>query len=449
MWAKLHFNRFLRWVLTTLLSIIFPFATIKNPGGSRQQQKSYRKLPVQSAINSDLKSDTEVEENVADKSKGSENEDASINEKRKDSNMLKECNQGHADHDNVDVNVDVPIDVDAVIAALGEGSNMTFIDTFNKQLCGEKYQQSEIDSDEYDFESCKKRVEDGSQDPKTLATLAKMYLFNLGGAPLNVVNGCELMGKYLRITLEEEKDKKDPTKIVNRACDPRTTMDFLAELGGHLLGAPTTTEPKQYLPKEMLDGARACELYKRAANDYNDILSTKVLGGKIYMTGQYAEIGAPFDLDEGMYWLLRGAKMGDGQSAFQLAGIFASKMVPINIDLHIQWLLVADKFGYEPEAQQFLELAYACQRRERNPNHCHACSWCKVKEKIGGKKFLKCSKCKNALYCSRECQVKHFKMHNTECKRSVEYTEAVEMIHNKIDEGTLKAYPDWELARMK
>ena len=30
-----------------------------------------------------------------------------VNEKSKDSNILKECNQGHADHDNVDVNDNV------------------------------------------------------------------------------------------------------------------------------------------------------------------------------------------------------------------------------------------------------------------------------------------------------------------------------------------------------
>lgn len=69
--------------------------------------------------------------------------------------------------------------------------------------------------------------------------------------------------------------------------------------------------------------------------------------------------------------------------------------------------------------------------------------------KRGGKKFMKCSRCKNVRYCSRDSWVKHSHTHKTECKRGAEYTEAVEMIHKKIDDGNLKAYLDWDMARMK
>mmetsp|Transcript_18139 Transcript_18139/g.39547 ORF Transcript_18139/g.39547 Transcript_18139/m.39547 type:complete len:163 (+) Transcript_18139:481-969(+) len=145
MWTKIHLKRFLRWILTTLLAIVFPFATIHNPDGSQKQQKSYGKVPVASASNDDLESDNDEED---------------VDEKSKDSNKVKET-----DDSNVDVNVDVNIDVDTVIAGLDQG-NMTFMDTFNKQLrddevC-EKTQEGNV---AYDFESSKNRVEEGSQDP--------------------------------------------------------------------------------------------------------------------------------------------------------------------------------------------------------------------------------------------------------------------------------------------
>ena len=147
MWTKIHLNRFLRWILTTLLAIVFPFATINNPDGSQKQQESYGKVPVASTSNDDLEADNDKEE-----------EDA--NKKSRESNAVKE-----SDDSNVDVNVDVNIDVDTVIAGLDQG-NMTFMDTFNKQLrddevC-EKTQEGNV---AYDFESCKNRVEEGSQDP--------------------------------------------------------------------------------------------------------------------------------------------------------------------------------------------------------------------------------------------------------------------------------------------
>ncbi|VEU37808.1 unnamed protein product [Pseudo-nitzschia multistriata] len=67
MWAKIHLNRFLRWILATLLSIIFPYATIKNPDGSerKQRQEKYRNMPLLS-VSSDDMPESDHEENEAD-----------------------------------------------------------------------------------------------------------------------------------------------------------------------------------------------------------------------------------------------------------------------------------------------------------------------------------------------------------------------------------------------
>jgi hypothetical protein len=43
------------------------------------------------------------------------------------------------------------------------------------------------------------------------------------------------------------------------------------------------------------------------------------------------------------------------------------------------------------------------------------CSYCGK----GGAKLLKCSACKGAVYCSRDCQKRHWPKHKAACKAAV------------------------------
>lgn len=45
----------------------------------------------------------------------------------------------------------------------------------------------------------------------------------------------------------------------------------------------------------------------------------------------------------------------------------------------------------------------------------HECGLCKKKERSCGE-FMNCSRCKKVVYCGRECQKKHWKVHKSECK---------------------------------
>jgi hypothetical protein len=44
------------------------------------------------------------------------------------------------------------------------------------------------------------------------------------------------------------------------------------------------------------------------------------------------------------------------------------------------------------------------------------CSHCKETETLDGAKHMKCQRCKSAYYCSRDCQVAHWKSHKKMCK---------------------------------
>ena len=72
---------------------------------------------------------------------------------------------------------------------------------------------------------------------------------------------------------------------------------------------------------------------------------------------------------------------------------------------------------------------------------------------VNGKK--RCSRCKHVMYCSRECQASHWKVHKTECKRlkerfgdaDVEYSCARCNSKSEVRYITygapLPAYPPW------
>ena len=71
------------------------------------------------------------------------------------------------------------------------------------------------------------------------------------------------------------------------------------------------------------------------------------------MTGQHPQV--PRDYDKGMYWFMKGAQNGDGQSAFQLAMTYKCGLIPVNRELEAKWLQIADKLGYH-EAKQMLSI---------------------------------------------------------------------------------------------
>ena len=50
----------------------------------------------------------------------------------------------------------------------------------------------------------------------------------------------------------------------------------------------------------------------------------------------------------------------------------------------------------------------------------HACSCPSCDQTVVFEKLLRCSKCKNAFYCGRECQVAHWKIHKLFCRQSTQ-----------------------------
>lgn len=438
MWNKFDIRMFIQWVLTKLLEIIFPFATINSPEGSQQQTESFlqaQELPVSKESMGNLEKEDENEDEEGDKGETEE---------------VEEKPEG---------DIGLNIDIDAVIAGLDQDFIYFGDDQFNEQLCdgvtehqvgtGMMAEESYLQ----DFECCKNLFESGGREPELVSSLASMYLLGKFGAPVDVIKGCEMMEEYLKIAFKEEEEEAageagDEMKTAPK-CDPKRVLDMLNELSGHYLGAPTTVEPHQTLPKYMLDGKRACKLLEKAADDYNDILSIKMLSSKMYMTGQWASIGVPFDLDKGMHWLLRGAQIGDGQSAHLLATTFASNFSQVNINNHIEYLLIADKFGFKPDSTIALQNAYEAYQKQNNIHFLHGCAKCGKRETPGGKKFSRCGRCQVARYCSRDCQIQHFKVaHKKECKRDAHYAEEAKILHKKIESGEVTAYPEWKGSRL-
>lgn len=259
-------------------------------------------------------------------------------------------------------------------------------------------------------------------NPEAMANLAELYLSGKGGAKLKLVKSCEWMEKYLTSDSIEK--------------EPDTIKKILHEYGVFLLGARTSVmvQPQQELPIEMRDAKKACQLLERAGNEFNCMDSIKMLGGGLYMTGQHPQV--PRDYDKGMYWFMKGAQNGDGQSAFQLAMTYKCGLIPVNRELEAKWLQIADKLGYHEakqmlsiEKKQLLSKGEARKRlkelnKEKNiteyltTDETRACSnpHCNNVEK-GNKHFSFCTRCKHTKYCSKQCQTIHWKKggHKEEC----------------------------------
>ncbi|KAA1476023.1 hypothetical protein DENSPDRAFT_932741 [Dentipellis sp. KUC8613] len=52
------------------------------------------------------------------------------------------------------------------------------------------------------------------------------------------------------------------------------------------------------------------------------------------------------------------------------------------------------------------------------------CHWCTKKQEPGVKPFQACSRCKQVIYCSKECQVKSWPFHKAPCKMAAEARKA-------------------------
>ncbi len=246
---------------------------------------------------------------------------------------------------------------------------------------------------------------------------------------LNIVKGCKWMDTYLNSNHPER--------------EPRTVQKYLYEYGCYLIGAKTSAniQPAQKLPASMLNAKKGCELLERAGEIFNDAGAIEMLGSKLYMTGQHKDI--PQDLDKGMYWLLKGAQNGNGHNAFQLAMTYSCGLIPVNLELNEKWLEVATKLGSH-EANRMLS---ACknnvsqkdakkarkqaEKRVKNLNKggkiekylttdlSNKCSNTKCsQEETDENKFNVCSNCRHTKYCSKDCQIHHWKEggHKEECK---------------------------------
>ncbi|KAH7888856.1 hypothetical protein F5I97DRAFT_758408 [Phlebopus sp. FC_14] len=70
-----------------------------------------------------------------------------------------------------------------------------------------------------------------------------------------------------------------------------------------------------------------------------------------------------------------------------------------------------------------------------------SCHWCGKKQELGAKPFQACSRCKEVIYCSKECQVKSWPLHNVPCKSSTELRE--KLAGNPNTEAEVARFKKW------
>jgi TPR repeat protein len=258
--------------------------------------------------------------------------------------------------------------------------------------------------------------------PEGMANCATLYEFGINGAKKNLNTACEWMEKFLQCE-----------SIVR---DPHSMRNILYRYGCFLIGDPSTsTRPMQRLPKERQDAARGLQYMERAAEEYGCLDASKKLSADLYMSGRHPEI--PRDLDKVMYWYLKGAQNGDGESAWQLAVLFMSGMIPVHRGLKKKWLQIGDKLGHK-DATRMLELSKnhkPLELKEARKRLRHLDKEKKIEKYLatdskktcsnkacsnieGDERFNVCSKCRQTKYCSRECQVSHWRTaHKDDCSR--------------------------------
>jgi hypothetical protein len=264
-------------------------------------------------------------------------------------------------------------------------------------------------------------------DPDAIKNLVRLYRHGRCGVKMDLVKACEWMATYLNSDCTER--------------NPNIVKTFLYDYGMLLVGADTN-EPHQKLPLEMQDAKKGCELLERAGEIFNCMDSIKTLGGMLYISDQFPKI--PRDLDKGMYWLLKGAQNGDGKSAYQLAMLFSCGLIPVNRELELKWFLVAVKLGFQGKIQFVNHLSQEkANKRLRNierdkdieqflpTDETKACSNPRCSNLEEDTRFNTCVKCKHTKYCSKECQVVHWKTggHRKECPLLEKQKEAMKEIN--------------------
>ena len=274
--------------------------------------------------------------------------------------------------------------------------------------------------------------------PEAMCSLAALYEFGLA-IKMNLKKACEWYEKYLK----NDRIVKDPQSLENA----------LYRYGSYLLGekahglSEKYTARSQALPSGLQDPKKGVLLLERAGEEFNCLPAIKMLAFGIYtMSGKDYDVKK--DLDKGMYWYLKGAQNGDGNSAFQLAIIFMSGSVPNHRGLKLKWLDIGAKLGWPDAIRCMNNPKYTSNRtldrdvarkrlrhidKEKNieqylatdsRNLCSNPKCENVEEE--GVRFNVCAKCRQKKYCSRDCQVTHWgEGHKQDCVRLREGKEQI------------------------
>lgn len=126
--------------------------------------------------------------------------------------------------------------------------------------------------------------------------------------------------------------------------------------------------------------------------------------------------GLPQSLERGIYWYTKAAKTEEGESQFNLSELMLdmAKMQYGRFDLtgysalskSTYWLRKAFLSGYKRAKENLEKLEYAMKL--------DGCNLCRKPWSHAAPK--RCSKCKIMYYCSKNCQLKHWRMgHKVDC----------------------------------
>ncbi len=267
--------------------------------------------------------------------------------------------------------------------------------------------------------------------PEAIAMLAIFYE-NGFFVNKNLNKACELFEKF--IAHDDEETPRDPGAFCR----------ILLNYGCYLIGAKCSAVGKaQRLPPEKLDVERGLKLIERAADEFKHEASIIKLAGDIYMMGGYPNV--PADLDKSMYWFLKGAQAGIADCAWQLAINFMTGTIPVHEELKMKWLQIGHRLGKNDctrlldmtEDKKPMEMKVARKRlrhldKEKkiekylSTDKRNNCSNPKCNKIEGDKRFNVCAKCRQKKYCSRQCQVAHWKdEHKEECAELTKEKEQI------------------------
>lgn len=266
-------------------------------------------------------------------------------------------------------------------------------------------------------------------DVRSMVALCRMYEYGTG-IDVGLVSACHWMKKILdslSTTSSETSSENGNDK------DAVLTANILYSYGSYLLGASTpvdwTRGREQTLPESMLSTEQGLRYLEKAATLGHVDAASKL--GNIYMTGPRFKI--PMDINKAIKWYINAAELGNGVCAYQLAITYRCGVVPANPTLEKKWLKVAVRLGC-PEAQERLDNWQAtllssdeAEKRLRvlkKGGHVEACLFSSNqcsnpkcnKQEGAGTTFSFCSACRSVQYCSKECQITHYRTgHKKSC----------------------------------